>query len=90
MADSNTRYMEYSELDGRSEQEIRLIANEIYARNGYTFRNQEYAEYFSQFAWYSPTVPVGEFSDSMLNDVERANVNMIAQYEADHGMRGAQ
>ena len=90
VADSNTRYMEYSELDGRSEQEIRLIANEIYARNGYTFRNQEYAEYFSQFAWYSPTVPVGEFSDSMLNDVERANVNMIAQYEADHGMRGAQ
>ena len=90
MPDSSTRYMEYSELDGRSEQEIRLIANEIYARNGYTFRNQDYAAYFSQFAWYSPTVPVGEFSDSMLNDVERANINMIAQYEADHGMRGAQ
>ena len=82
--------MEYSELDGRSEQEIRLIANEIYARNGYIFHTQEYAEYFSQFEWYNPTIPDVDVVDSMLNDVERANINMIAQYEADHGMRGAQ
>ncbi len=75
-----------AELDGRSAQEIRLIANEIYARAGYTFRKPEYAQYFAQFGWYHPTVPVGQFDDSMLPAAGKANVDMIQAYEKAHGI----
>ena len=86
MPDSSSRLLSESELEGRSAREIRLMVNEIYARNGYTFNNQEYAEYFSQFSWYHPTVPAGEFSEDMLNDVERQNINMISSYEKSHNL----
>ena len=86
MPDSSQRLLSESELEGRSAREIRLMVNEIYARNGYTFNNPEYAEYFSQFSWYHPTVPAGEFSEDMLNDVERQNINMISNYEKSHNL----
>ena len=86
MPDSSSRLLSESELEGRSAREIRLMVNEIYARNGYTFNNQEYAEYFSQFSWYHPTVPAGEFSEDMLNDIERQNINMISSYEKSHNL----
>ena len=86
MPDSSSRLLSESELEGRSAREIRLMVNEIYARNGYIFNNQEYAEYFSQFSWYHPSVPASEFSEDMLNDVERQNINMISSYEKSHNL----
>ena len=86
MPDSSSRLLSESELEGRSAREIRLMVNEIYARNGYTFNNQEYAEYFSQFSWYHPSVPAGQFSEDMLNDIERQNINMISNYEKSHNL----
>ena len=86
MPDSSSRLLSESELEGRSAREIRLMVNEIYARNGYIFNNQEYAEYFSQFSWYHPSVPASDFSEDMLNDVERQNINMISSYEKSHNL----
>ena len=86
MPDSSSRVLSESELQGRSAREIRLMVNEIYARNGYIFKNEEYAEYFSQFSWYHPSVPASEFSEDMLNDVERKNINMISSYEKAHNL----
>lgn len=83
--DSDSRVMDPSELDGRSPEEIRLIANEIYARFGYTFQNEYYAEYFSQFDWYTPSVPAGQFSEDMLSAEAQENLDMIARYEEEHG-----
>ena len=84
--DSSTRALTYADLDGRTAREIRLIANEIYARNGYTFKKQEYTDYFSQFSWYVPTVPAGAFDDSMLSPTEKANVDLVQQYELEHNI----
>jgi len=77
--------MDPSELDGRSPEEIRLIANEIYARFGYTFQNEYYAGYFSQFDWYTPSVPAGQFSEDMLSAEAQENLEIIARYEEEHG-----
>ena len=85
--DSDSRIMDSSELDGLDAYTIRLIANEIYARHGYTFRNEEYLNYFSQKSWYQPTISADDFSDDMLNSVEQANVTMIYNYEIEHGYR---
>ena len=70
-----------------SQEEVRLICNEIYARHGYIFKNQAYNDYFSQFAWYAPSVTKENFSDSVFNQYERENVHTIAHYEKDMGWR---
>ncbi|MDO4805420.1 MAG: YARHG domain-containing protein [Lachnospiraceae bacterium] len=83
--DSDTRVMDPSELDGRSPEEIRLIANEIYARYGYIFRNGWYVDYFGKYDWYDPTVSPEDFSEDDMSEAAQANITMIAEYEAEHG-----
>lgn len=85
--DTAVRYIDYNDLAGRSKEEVRLICNEIYARHGYIFSNQAYNDYFSQFAWYSPSVTKEGFSEDMFNQYERENVHTIAHFEKDMGWR---
>ena len=82
--DSDTRVMDPSELDGLTSDEIRLIANEIYARYGYAFRNEAYSDYFGQYDWYDPIYDPEDFPDDILSEAAQANLNMIAEYEAEH------
>ncbi len=56
--------------------QLRLARNEIYARRGRFFRDQQLAAYFSRFDWYKPHA-----WDVPLNAIEQANVNLIASME---------
>jgi hypothetical protein len=63
-------------LRGLTRDQLRLARNEIYARRGRFFRDQQLAAYFSRFDWYKPyawEVP--------LNPIEQANINLIASME---------
>lgn len=63
-------------LRGLNRDQLRLARNEIYARRGRFFRDQQLAAYFSRFDWYKPyawEVP--------LSPIEQANVNLIASME---------
>ena len=82
--DSDSRIMDPSELDGLSQFEIRLIANEIYARYGYAFRSEIYSDYFGQFDWYDPIYDPEEFPYDILSEEAQANLNMIEEYEREH------
>lgn len=81
MPDSADRYLEASDLEGYSHDEIQLIINEIYARHGREFKTQENITYFSAQDWYEPVSDksdeaiVGEF-----NAFERANVELLCEY----------
>jgi hypothetical protein len=53
-----------------------VARNEIFARKGWFFKDDELRTYFSQFAWYQPRgrgVPLGA--------VEKANVDLIQSIE---------
>jgi hypothetical protein len=63
-------------LRGLSRDQLRLARNEIYARRGRFFRDQQLAAYFGRFDWYKPHA-----WDVPLNAVEQANVNLIASME---------
>ena len=63
-------------LRGLTRDQLRLARNEIYARRGRFFRDQQLAAYFSRFDWYKPYA-----WDVPLNPVEQANVNTIAAME---------
>ena len=63
-------------LRGLTRDQLRLARNEIYARRGRFFRDQQLAAHFSRFDWYKPHA-----WDVPLSAVEQANVNLIASME---------
>ena len=86
LPDSDTSYVTEEDLEGLSEWELRVARNEIYARHGRIFTSADLAEYFAGKSWYEPTVPAESFDESVLNSVERENLQTILQYEREHGM----
>lgn len=78
--DSSTRYLTKSELYGYDKYTLALIRNEIFARHGYIFKNNEYKNYFSSMPWYHPD---SSFNGTLneLNSIEKYNVELIKGLE---------
>lgn len=78
--DSDSRYLTRSELSRYTKTDLGYIRNEIFVRYGYVFSKAKYRNYFGAKSWYypDPTVPDDE---SILNNVERANVHLIKSME---------
>ncbi len=81
---SDSRYITEAELDNLSREQIMLARNEIYARHGWIFSTPELASYFNAKSWYRGTVDPRYFSESVFNEYESANINLIRQYEIAH------
>ncbi len=81
LPDSNVRYLSKSELRSLSDYELMLARNEIYARHGRRFADSTLQLYFNQKSWYHGTVDPEDFSDSVFNKYERANIDTIVAVE---------
>ncbi len=81
LPDSDSRYLTEADLDGLTGEQLRLARNEIYARHGRIFDSPDLKEYFERQPWYVGTTPSNEFSESVLNAWERANLALILQAE---------
>ena len=79
--DSDLRKLKEDELKGLSAEELRTARNEIYARCGRKFSDKAIQEYFDKLDWYYPSIEPEYFDESMLNIVEKYNVNLISKYE---------
>lgn len=55
---------------------LKILKNEIYARKGYTFSNQDYSNYFKKFAWYKP---LNNNENIKFSDIETKNIEIINQ-----------
>ncbi|MDE6312085.1 MAG: YARHG domain-containing protein [Lachnospiraceae bacterium] len=71
-----------SELEGKTAAECKIARNEIYARHGRMFNDEQLQDYFDTYSWYEGTTAPENFSDSVLNETEKANLQMISEYEA--------
>lgn len=81
MPDSADRYLEISDIEGYSRDEIQMIINEIYAKHGREFHTQENIDYFSAQDWYEPVV--GKSDEEIANEFnayEKANVELLCKY----------
>ena len=64
---------------------LKITRNEIFARHGRMFNDQELQEYFKRQQWYVPQIAANDFDTSCLNEVEKYNVNIISVYEEQIG-----
>lgn len=83
LPESDTRYYSEDELQALSDYDLYVARNEIFARYGRMFNNEDLNTYFNSKTWYSPTIAPEDFSDSMLNKYEKANVEAMAKIEND-------
>ena len=79
--DSNIRYLTDAEVSALSLQQLNYARNEIYARRGYIFQSQELRDYFGSKYWYYGTIPASQFTASVFNSYEQANIELLKKYE---------
>lgn len=81
LPNSDSDYLSEIVLYDLSANERRLARNEIYARHGRIFNDEELRNYFESKAWYTPTISAEDFTDDLLNDYELSNLQMMEEYE---------
>ncbi|PKV51356.1 YARHG domain-containing protein [Aquimarina sp. MAR_2010_214] len=69
-----------TDLSKLSYDELRLLRNEVYARNGHLFNDGFLRGYFNRFKWYMPIFDVDDFK-VMLSDKENDLINNILEEE---------
>lgn len=80
LPDSDKRYLTEAEVSTLSKDKLALGRNEIFARHGFVFKNQVYAQYFTSKSWYSPNSSY-DGGESLLNEYEKANCILIKKFE---------
>ena len=83
--ESHFQYLKEWELEGLSKEELKIARNEIYARHGRMFQDDSLQAYFNSCSWYTPSIAPEDFKESMLNEVEIANRDLIVSYEKEMG-----
>ena len=60
---------------------LHLLKNEIYARHGYIFSDQDLDNYFRGLIWYIPQKTSAEFDASVFNETEMHNLDILARLD---------
>lgn len=79
--ETDRKYYTKEEFESEPMLVIHLAKNEIYARHGYTFADKDLYNYFMGCIWYSPTCDSTNFDDSIFNEYERANLEILADLD---------
>lgn len=88
LPDSATHEYSTSEISHLSDWELYIARNEIYARHGREFRNDDLVRYFNGKSWYVPIYSPDDFDarvGSFLNATEQRNAETILSLEQSRG-----
>lgn len=85
LPDSSYQYITADRVAGWPSQALCYARNEIYARAGKKFQSQELQQYFDSQYWYHGIYAPDQFSDSLLNAYETANVQTLLSIEQSQG-----
>lgn len=82
---SDTAYYVACDLEGLSNVDLLIARNEIYARHGRLFNDQSIQRYFNAQSWYYGYISANSFDESVFNDCEKANIDLIVAEERARG-----
>lgn len=77
ISDSSSRYLSDGEVNAMDRDFARLALNEIYARHGRLFNDNQLQAYFNSKSWYRGTISPNNFNDNWLSAVEKENVRKL-------------
>lgn len=76
--ESGDKPLMWKDLIALDADKLDLARNEIFARRGYKFTKQSYADYFSKFDWYAVDP---DFDQNQFSEIEYANIHLIQAAE---------
>lgn len=78
---SESRYLTSEDISSLTIQQINYAKNEIYARHGRKFKSNELQTYFNSKSWYNGTIEPAAFTETVLNDYEKKNAELLSKRE---------
>ncbi|WP_367569205.1 YARHG domain-containing protein [Lacrimispora sp.] len=78
---SSNSLLQEPDLWNLSASRLQIARNEIYARHGRRFNDEELQRYFNQCSWYEGTVAPEDFDERMLNEIEQSNIRLIQEQQ---------
>lgn len=79
--ETDEKYYTKEDFADEPELVIHLAKNEIYARHGYIFKDEDIYNYFMGCIWYGPTCAPEEFDDAVFNEFEKKNLELLASLD---------
>ncbi len=70
----STQIIKAEQIKSLSIDEIRLITNEIFARNGYQFENSRFQNFFEEKSWYKSK---NDNKSVVFNEIEKKNIKLF-------------
>src|ERR1044071_9108881 len=78
--DFRKKLIQDSDLEGLTEDELGFVRGVVFGKHGRIFKDWQIQEWLEDHKWYKPNK---RFSNSMLNDTERKNLDIIREAESD-------
>ncbi|MDX2216921.1 MAG: YARHG domain-containing protein [Oculatellaceae cyanobacterium bins.114] len=70
-----------ADLVGKSDFELDVLRNSIFARYGRRFDRADLQAYFDRQSWYEPRYSPSQFPNNLLTALEQRNVQLILNYQ---------
>lgn len=78
---SSHSQLQAPDLWNLSASQLRIAKNEIYARHGRQFADEELQRYFNQCSWYEGMIAPEDFKENVLNETEQFNIRLIQEQQ---------
>ena len=75
---ASAKLLKEKDVENLRPEELRIMRNEIYARHGYSFINEDMQRHFASVDWY---MPIALDVKSKLTAIELKNAELIKRYE---------
>jgi len=77
--DSCKRLLTSRDLKRLDKEKLQIAVNEIYARHGYRFKDEDIRAYFDSLTWYHGIIPAESFDEAVFNSVELSNLKLLKE-----------
>jgi hypothetical protein len=81
---SSTELITEAEMREMGYYGARIILNEIYARHGRRFNDDQLQQHFNEKTWYNGTISPENFSEDVLNSIEKQNIAFLQDFMSKH------
>ncbi|HPH45470.1 MAG TPA: YARHG domain-containing protein [Chryseolinea sp.] len=75
---TSTRALAKEDIEEKSQQELKIMRNEIFARHGHTFKSEDLKRYFASQSWYTASTAD---ASPLLTPLEKQNADFIKKWE---------